>query len=204
MVAVYQNLSRVGQSSPVLEGYHNPYAQPNQRFQSRTPCHAKLLFILDLSLLVAEDVGVTSVEDGHGRAVEELSASNTQLNLSNGDMVSTRTYTLQSLQKTSSLGEPMTETSGPKRAAVTVCVDCHAGGLGVRSWETYVGAGVVVNGGLGHHRVAGPMSVSCSLGFLHLTTETYYSSSLLRRGGVLALMIISLALPVRRALRVLR
>jgi hypothetical protein len=34
-----------------------------------------------LSLLVAEDVGVTSVEDGHGRAAEELTASSTELNL---------------------------------------------------------------------------------------------------------------------------
>jgi hypothetical protein len=33
---------------------------------------------------------------------------------------------------------------------------------------------------------------------------TYYSSSDLRRGGVLAEMRISLALPLRRALRVLR
>jgi len=36
---------------------------------------------LDLSLLVAEDVGVTSVKDGHGGAAEELSAGDTELNL---------------------------------------------------------------------------------------------------------------------------
>jgi hypothetical protein len=34
-----------------------------------------------LSLLVAEDIGVTSVEDGHGGATEELTASGTELNL---------------------------------------------------------------------------------------------------------------------------
>lgn len=32
-------------------------------------------------LLVSEDVGVTSVEDGHGGAAEELTAGGTELNL---------------------------------------------------------------------------------------------------------------------------
>jgi hypothetical protein len=35
---------------------------------------------LSLSL-AAKDVGVTGIEDGHGRAAEELSAGGTQLNL---------------------------------------------------------------------------------------------------------------------------
>jgi hypothetical protein len=34
--------------------------------------------------LLAEDVGVTSVEDGHGGASEEFSAGSTQLDLSEG------------------------------------------------------------------------------------------------------------------------
>lgn len=36
-----------------------------------------------LSLLVAEDVGVTSVENGHGGASEELTAGGTELDLWN-------------------------------------------------------------------------------------------------------------------------
>lgn len=34
-----------------------------------------------LSLLVAEDIGVTGIEDSHGRAAEELTAGGTELNL---------------------------------------------------------------------------------------------------------------------------
>lgn len=41
-----------------------------------------------LSLLVAEDVGVTSVENGHGGASEKLAGSGTKLNLSRGKQVS--------------------------------------------------------------------------------------------------------------------
>lgn len=37
-----------------------------------------------LSLLVAEDIGVTSIEDGHGGATEELTAGGTELNLWEG------------------------------------------------------------------------------------------------------------------------
>ncbi len=40
-----------------------------------------LAIVYRLSNLVAEDVGVTSVEDGKGRAAEELTASGTELNL---------------------------------------------------------------------------------------------------------------------------
>jgi hypothetical protein len=51
--------------------------------QSRTPSHAILIlfFFSRLSLLLAEDVAVTSVQDGHGRAAEELSAGGTKLDL---------------------------------------------------------------------------------------------------------------------------
>jgi hypothetical protein len=34
-----------------------------------------------IHLLAAEDVGVTSIQDGHGAAAEELTASGTELNL---------------------------------------------------------------------------------------------------------------------------
>lgn len=34
-----------------------------------------------LSLLVAEDVGVTGIQDGHGAAAEELTAGGTELDL---------------------------------------------------------------------------------------------------------------------------
>ena len=40
-----------------------------------------LAIIHRLSNLVAEDVGVTSVEDGKGGAAEELTAGGTELNL---------------------------------------------------------------------------------------------------------------------------
>lgn len=43
-------------------------------------------FLFDhLSLLVGEDIGVTSVEDGHGGATVELTAGGTELNLSKGE-----------------------------------------------------------------------------------------------------------------------
>lgn len=53
-----------------------PISTPKRRFfmKSCTPSGR-------LSLLVAEDIGVTSVEDGHGRAAEELTASSAELNL---------------------------------------------------------------------------------------------------------------------------
>lgn len=37
--------------------------------------------LLHLSLLVVEDITVTSVQDGHGGAAEELAASGAELNL---------------------------------------------------------------------------------------------------------------------------
>lgn len=46
----------------------------------RTPRNAELP-CGNLSLLVAQDVGVTGIEDGHGGATEELTASGAQLNL---------------------------------------------------------------------------------------------------------------------------
>ena len=52
---------------------------------------------LDLSL-VAENVAVTSIQDGHGGATEELAAGGAELNLLRG-IVSMRTGTLQSLQR---------------------------------------------------------------------------------------------------------
>ena len=51
-----------------------------------------------LSLLVVEDVAVTSVQDGHGGAAEELAAGGAELNLSRGG-VSMGAGTLQSLQR---------------------------------------------------------------------------------------------------------
>ncbi len=51
-----------------------------------------------LSLLVVEDVAVTSVQDGHGGAAEELAAGGAELNLQSG-RVSTGAGTLQSLQR---------------------------------------------------------------------------------------------------------
>lgn len=36
---------------------------------------------LNLSLLVAEDIGVTSIDDGHGGASEQFTAGSTQLDL---------------------------------------------------------------------------------------------------------------------------
>jgi hypothetical protein len=42
------------------------------------PCR---LIICFLRLLVAEDVAVTSIKDGHGRAPEELAAGSSKLNL---------------------------------------------------------------------------------------------------------------------------
>jgi hypothetical protein len=47
-------------------------------------CHVSQCFLssrLGLSLLVAQDIGVTSVDDGHGRAAEELSACSAQFDL---------------------------------------------------------------------------------------------------------------------------
>lgn len=52
---------------------------------------------LDLSL-VAKDVTVTSIQDSHGGAAEELAAGGAELNLSRG-RVSIRTGTLQSLPR---------------------------------------------------------------------------------------------------------
>ena len=42
-----------------------------------------MLYVFEnrLSSLVGQDVGVTSVEDGHGAAAEELTAGGTELNL---------------------------------------------------------------------------------------------------------------------------
>lgn len=47
-----------------------------------TPAHPSRRSSTTLGSLLAEDVGVTSVEDGHGGAAEELSAGSTQLDLS--------------------------------------------------------------------------------------------------------------------------
>jgi hypothetical protein len=54
--------------------------------QSRTPfpCQANRFTRLNassLSLLVAEDVGVTGIQDGHGTTAEELTAGGAELNL---------------------------------------------------------------------------------------------------------------------------
>jgi hypothetical protein len=46
-----------------------------------TPKKNHSLSARHLSLLVAEDVGVTSVEDSHGGASEELTAGGTELDL---------------------------------------------------------------------------------------------------------------------------
>lgn len=43
--------------------------------------HNKNLMFEAIHLLAAEDVGVTSIQDGHGAAAEELTASGTELNL---------------------------------------------------------------------------------------------------------------------------
>lgn len=56
-----------------------------------------------LCLLVAQDVGVTGVEDGHGGATEELTASGTKLNLH--ETTSKHLNPPKSV-KTSSLGKP--------------------------------------------------------------------------------------------------
>lgn len=53
---------------------------------ARKKCFCFLLFwfgiVADrLSSLVAKDIGVTSVEDGHGGAAEELTAGSAELNL---------------------------------------------------------------------------------------------------------------------------
>jgi hypothetical protein len=71
------------------------------RSQTRTPCKCQLVIPalpLDLSLLVVEDITVTSIQNGHGGAAEELAASGAELNLRRG-RVSMRTGTLQSLQR---------------------------------------------------------------------------------------------------------
>ncbi|KAL2292140.1 hypothetical protein FJTKL_10784 [Diaporthe vaccinii] len=66
--------------------YHATVCRRNFPF----PCHVAIdraceIFASPLpnrTPLLAEDVGVTSVEDGHGGASEELSAGSTQLDLS--------------------------------------------------------------------------------------------------------------------------
>lgn len=52
---------------------------PLNRFTPLTPLNAQ--DVGRLSLLVAEDIRVTSIQDGQGGAAEELSAGSAELNL---------------------------------------------------------------------------------------------------------------------------
>lgn len=52
-----------------------PYSIPVKSIPNRS------LKPLQLSSLSGQDIGITSIQDGHGRASEELSASSTQFNL---------------------------------------------------------------------------------------------------------------------------
>lgn len=94
----------------------------------------------------AEDVRVTSIEDSHGGASEELSAGSAEFDLWGRDM-SVRV----SLQSQPSRWDFF---SGLKRAAPSRA-SIKTPSLGaIRSCvETYVVAGEVVNGGLGQHAV---------------------------------------------------
>ncbi len=83
-----------GANPDVEFGCQNPFLQPDIAksschvfpSQTQTPCECQLvspprLAWLGLSLLVVEDITVTSVQDGHGGAAEELAASGAKLNL---------------------------------------------------------------------------------------------------------------------------
>ena len=71
-----------------------------------------------LSGLVAEDVRVTGIQDGHGGATEELSEGGTQLNLQKGKKCEPENPP-KSFHKTSSLGQSQEENFlGPGRGGV--------------------------------------------------------------------------------------
>jgi hypothetical protein len=66
------------------------------RVKAERRSHAMYRFVICLSLLVAKDVGVTGIDDGHCGAPEELTASGAKLKLERSKHV---VGTLQSLQR---------------------------------------------------------------------------------------------------------
>lgn len=130
-----------------------PGEQPNRDAASQyQTCSRALLGLL------TQDIGVTSVEDGHGGAAEELTAGGTKLNLFGGKKSPKVSSKLVPSRKNRSLlrwvGEAeqlntVTDTiaTGLSRSKIVQCIER-------RTQEcTYVGASVVVDGSLGQHRV---------------------------------------------------
>ena len=57
------------------------FSHPRPKRRANANWYPRLATWLGLSLLVVEDITVTSVQDGHGGAAEELAASGAELNL---------------------------------------------------------------------------------------------------------------------------
>lgn len=106
-----------------------------------------------LRRLLAQDVGVTGVKDGHGGAAEELTAGGAELNLQRGKTEKVSSKMLPSRENMSLLRWveeasqrcPMTANCQPPPKQDCVCR--------IVLLETHVGAAVVVDGSLGQHGV---------------------------------------------------
>lgn len=133
-----------------------------------------------LCLLVAQDVGVTGIEDGHGGAAVQLTQSSAQVNLIEE---TSKPMNPPKSDETSSLGNPqalflLSHVEESKWCAQHVSRSERGHGKDVLTLlpeKWWMGA---------------------------LDNMLKYSSSDLRRGGVLPAMMMSLALPERRLLRV--
>lgn len=124
----------------------------------RDACHPSRSSSNTLGSLLAEDVGVTSVEDGHGGASEELSAGSTQLDLSGevSQMCSPSRENRSLLRWVGGHETDSAAASSVRKVFAAFFSPYLLASLFVYSnsrVQTYVGATVVVDGSLGQHGV---------------------------------------------------